>query len=59
MGLRGDSAGVDHVAFENPNGQKILVLTNSRRRENRNLKQSNKTAELTLPAESITTLIWK
>jgi glucosylceramidase len=51
-------AGVDHVGFENPDGQKILVVTNSGPARTAILKQANKTAELALAADSVTTLLW-
>jgi glucosylceramidase len=51
-------SGVDQVAFENPDGQKILVITNSSGAKKANLKQGNKMAEVALPTESIVTLEW-
>jgi glucosylceramidase len=51
-------SGVDQVAFENPDGQKILVVTNSSGAKTVTLKQANKMAQVNLPAESISTLVW-
>ncbi len=53
-----NSSGVDQVAFENPDGQKILVVTNSSGAKTATLKQADKMAQVSLPAESITTLVW-
>jgi glucosylceramidase len=55
----GKLAGVDHVAFENPDGQKVLVVTNSGPAKTVTLKQADKTSEIALAADSLTTLSWK
>lgn len=52
-------AGVDQVAFENPDGQKILVLTNSGEAKTVPLKLANQGADVALDADSVTTLSWK
>jgi len=49
---------VQHVAFENPDGQKVLVVTNSGPEKNATLKQADRTADLILAADSVTTLVW-
>jgi O-glycosyl hydrolase len=46
------------VAFENPDGRKVLVVTNSGDATTVTIKQADKLAELALPASSIATLIW-
>ncbi len=51
-------AGVDQVAFENPDGQKILVIANSGEARTISVKQGNKAAECSLPPNSVTTLSW-
>ena len=56
---RGKLPGVEHVAFENPNGQKILVLTNPGGEKRVTLKQANQTADFTLAQDSLTTLMWQ
>ena len=49
---------VDHVAFENPDGTRVLVITNQGA-EQKVLCQAGKQAlELTLDPESITSLRW-
>ena len=50
--------GVDHVAFENPDGQKVLVVTNSGDAKTIKIQQGNKAAELSAPAKSVSTLAW-
>ena len=54
----GTIAGVDHVAFENADGQKVLVITNSGPTKNVILKQAGKIADISLAADSMTTLLW-
>ncbi len=50
--------GVDQVAFENPGGQKVLVVTNSGEAKKMSVKQAGKAADFQLPASSIATLTW-
>ena len=49
---------VDHVAFENPNGEKILVLSNSGDSKTMTVQQANRSAEVSLPQNSVATLVW-
>lgn len=51
-------SGIDHVAFENRDGKKALVVTNSGDSRTLWLEQGNRTAELTLPAKSVSTFEW-
>jgi glucosylceramidase len=50
--------GIEQVAFENPNGQKVLVITNSGEPKSVAVKQSDRVAELSLPKDSLATLVW-
>jgi len=55
----GDHPGIDHVAAENPDKSRVFVVTNS----NSSLEQVQctlgaSTLKLTLPADSITSLVW-
>ncbi|HTS37724.1 MAG TPA: glycoside hydrolase family 30 beta sandwich domain-containing protein [Candidatus Solibacter sp.] len=50
--------GIDHVAFENPDGQKVLVVTNASRASSATLQQADRIADLALAPDSITTLTW-
>ena len=52
-------ADVDQAAFENPDGQKVLVVTNSGPAKTATLKQADKIAELSLAPDSMMTLSWK
>jgi glucosylceramidase len=49
---------VDHVACENPDGQKVLVMTNTAAERSVILQMGAATAELTLASASVTTLSW-
>lgn len=54
----GKIAGVDHVAFENPDGQKILVMANSGAAKSVAVKLAGDVAELPLPKDSLSTFCW-
>ena len=53
-----EGKGVDHVAFENPDGQKILVVANIGDPKLVTLKQGDKVADVSLAPTSLTTLSW-
>ena len=54
----GEVKGVDQVAFENPDGGKVLVLTNKGDAQTVRIKQAGKVAELELAPDSLTTMTW-
>lgn len=54
----GSIAGAEHVAFENPGGEKILIVTNSGPARSIVVKQENKLTDVALPPDSVTTLLW-
>jgi len=54
----GKAQAVEHVAFKNPDGQKIVVLCNPGGTTTVALKLADASAEVTLPADSLTTLSW-
>jgi glucosylceramidase len=54
----GNLPGLEHVAFENPNGRKVLMLTNSTDAKSVTLRLGNKVAHLSLPKSSLNTLLW-
>jgi glucosylceramidase len=58
----GTLADVQHVAFENPDGQKVLVVTNAGPAKTATLtatlKSGSRVASLALAADSMTTLSW-
>ena len=51
-------AGVEHVGFENPDGQKVLVVTNSGSARTATLRLAGESADLNLAKDSVTTLSW-
>jgi len=55
----GTQADINHVACENPDGQKVLVITNSAATRPVVLQMGAMAADLTLEGNSITTLAWK
>lgn len=54
----GKLRGIEHAGFENPDGQKVLVLANSGEAKTVHLSLANRTAEVALPRDSISTLSW-
>ena len=54
----GDVKGIEHVAFENPSGQRVLVVSNSGDAKTVTLKQATKVVELPIAASSVTTIVW-
>jgi glucosylceramidase len=55
---QGRLADVDHVACENPDGQKVLVLTNAGAARAVALQAGAMRTEMTLASNSVTTLTW-
>jgi O-glycosyl hydrolase len=51
-------AGVEQVAFENPDRSNVLVVTNAGPARTLTVTQQNRSAELALEADSVTTLLW-
>jgi glucosylceramidase len=56
---QGNPANVEHVACENPDGQKVLVLTNTAAARPVVVQMGTLEADLTLANNSVTTLSWK
>jgi glucosylceramidase len=55
----GEFPGIDHVAAENPDGSKVLVLTNQNGGEQRmQVLLEEKSMQVTLPPDSVTTVVW-
>jgi O-glycosyl hydrolase len=50
---------VDHVACENPDGQKVLVITNADAARTVVLQLGTMAGDLNLASNSMTTLVWK
>jgi glucosylceramidase len=55
---QGILANVKHVACENPDGQKVLVITNAGAKRSVLLQMGSMAAELVLGANCVTTLAW-
>lgn len=56
---QGNLNGVSHVAFENPDGTKALVLTNSGQSTTARLQMAGMGSELLIPKDSVVTLTWR
>jgi glucosylceramidase len=54
---KGDLPDVDHIAAQNPDGSGVLVLTNRGQDRQVQCALEDKSLEITLPANSVTTLI--
>ena len=58
VGSSGAVEGVSHVAFVNPDGGRVLVLTNSGAARDLVVRMEGMETEVRLPADSIATLSW-
>ncbi|MGA8531714.1 MAG: glycoside hydrolase family 30 beta sandwich domain-containing protein, partial [Acidobacteriaceae bacterium] len=54
----GDLPGISHIAAENPDGTRVLILTNQAGEQNIQIALADQTLPVTLPPDSITTLVW-
>lgn len=54
----GTISGIEHVAAQNPDGGKVVVLTNSNDANSVTLKLGQQTANFSVPARSVSTLLW-
>src|ERR1700693_1030877 len=55
---KSEAVDLKHVALENPDGEQILVLTNSGPARVAELRLANMSASVSLKANSVTTLSW-
>jgi glucosylceramidase len=55
----GQLDGVSHVAFVNPDGTSVAILTNAAADRAARLMLAGMSAEVTLPKDSITTMTWR
>jgi glucosylceramidase len=55
---RGDLHGIDHVAFENPDGSRVLVITNQGDGQQIECQAGGQALSLTVDPDSVTTLLW-
>ena len=54
----GELDGVDHVAVENPNGSRVLVITNRGGNRQLECRVDERALNLTVEPDSVTTLMW-
>jgi len=54
-----EAADLRHAAFENPDGQQVLVVTNTGAAKTLELQLANMAAPVSLKANSVTTFAWK
>jgi glucosylceramidase len=54
----GELDGIDHVAVENPDGSRVLVITNRGDQQAVQFQVEARALDLTLDADSVTTLSW-
>jgi O-glycosyl hydrolase len=52
------AANLEHVALENPGGQKVLILTNTRAPRAVEIFQEGKSAKVSMMENSIASLVW-
>jgi glucosylceramidase len=52
-------ADLRHIAFENPDGQRVLVVTNTGPARAIELRVADRAASVPLKANSLTTLTWR
>ncbi|MFA7339752.1 MAG: glycoside hydrolase family 30 beta sandwich domain-containing protein [Candidatus Obscuribacterales bacterium] len=50
---------ISHIAFLNPSGERVLVLTNLGPEKTISIEEGKSVAEITLTKESVTTLAWQ
>lgn len=51
-------ADLNHVCFQNPDGEKILVIANAVTERKVTIQQGSRVAEVLLPRDSVSTLVW-
>jgi len=55
---QGGADGVEHVAFENPGGQRVIVITNPGPAQSATLHLGKSHTEITLEGDSVNSLAW-
>jgi glucosylceramidase len=58
IGSHGNFQDIDHVAFENPDGTRVLVITNQGAPQELNCRIEKSSMALSLEGASITTILW-
>lgn len=52
------NADLNHVAFQNSDGQKVLVVSNATVERKISIQVKNQAAQIVLPKDSVSTLVW-
>ncbi len=55
---QGELEGIDHVAFQNPNGSRVLVVANLGDQCQVDVSAGDQTLKVPVEAQSVTTLLW-
>ena len=55
---QGENAAISHVAFENPDGKRVLVITNSGAPKDCQIELGQSQARVLLSGNSVATLVW-
>jgi glucosylceramidase len=58
LASHGQLAGVEHVVLENPDGSRVLILTNRGEARALNCGLDSSTLQVQMPADSVATLVW-
>lgn len=58
LGSEGEGEGIAHIAFRNPDGQHVMVLTNTGKAQRCVLRLHDQTTTVEMPANSVLTLAW-
>jgi hypothetical protein len=57
-GAEGSDKGINHAAFENPNGTRALIITNAGPARTAAIRIGDMEADVALDNDSITSLVW-
>lgn len=58
LGTSGELPGIHHLAAENPDGTRVLVMTNEGGEQRVQCTLADQALDLLLPSDSVTTLLW-
>jgi glucosylceramidase len=58
LASHGLQAGVDHVALENPDGSRVLIITNRGEARRVDCGLNSFTLQVRMPRDSVVTLTW-
>jgi glucosylceramidase len=58
LASHGQLAGVEHVALENPDGSRVLIITNRGEARTVDCGLDSSTLQVRMPGNSVVTLVW-